>query len=104
MEQGSGAVLVVDQTASVAVKQPDCLEDCETPEQLIVYIRRLEKTLRKQTKEAKEAKAALADALTVIKQQKNDIQNYMRYELASEERVCTGTVAETGDQWRASAK
>lgn len=91
-------------TTGCCTIQRNALHECETPEELHLYIRRLERTLRKYAHELQETKMALQDALKLLAQQKADIQNYLRYELKSEQRVAVGTVSETGEQWIASAK
>ena len=84
--------------------QRNALHECETADELYVYVRRLEKTLVKYAKELRDTKAALQDALHLLTQAKNDMQSYLRYELKSESKVAVGTVADTGEQWIASTK
>lgn len=96
--------LLPDAAKTVDGSLPLELMDVDTPEKLLQYVWRLELTLKKMNNENRSLKDEVKDLKMVLSKQRWQMQDLLRYEfkLGDEKRCATGTVATTGEKFKAS--
>jgi len=103
-QQQAKVEVLPDGAVTVDGSLPLELMDIDTPEKLLQYVWRLELTLKKMNNENRHLKDEVKDLKMVLSKQRWQMQDLLRHEfkLGEEKQCAVGTVATTGEKFKAS--